>query len=83
MEKETEFGTVQFGGEYVANPADPLDTADTAASNLHLATPFLAITLLRTAELWSRLHPFATQGQRMALVLEIAAKMGVDVGSIG
>ncbi|MFS8371258.1 hypothetical protein [Acetobacter indonesiensis] len=63
---------------------DPtIEAYDQSEPVIFPATPFLAITLLRSAELWSRLHPFATQGQRMALVLEIAAKMGVDVGSIG
>ncbi|KXV58016.1 hypothetical protein AD947_07470 [Acetobacter tropicalis] len=83
MEKETEYGTLEVGGEYVTNPFSPLDTADTAAGNLHPASPFLAISLLRTALLWSRLHPWATVGQRIALAQEVAKELGVDVGCIG
>lgn len=83
MKKETEFGTVQVGGEYVTNPFSSLDTADTAPGNLHLASPYLGISLLRTARLWSRLHPWATVGQRIALAQEVAKELGVDVGCIG
>lgn len=47
-----------------------------------MASPFLSISLLRTAELWAFLHPGATQGQRVALVLAVAGKLGVDTGHI-
>lgn len=53
-------------------------TYDCADPATHPGTPFLSISLLRTAKLWSFLHPGATQGQRVALCLEVAKMLGVS-----
>lgn len=79
MKKETEHGTVEYGGEYVTSPFSPLDTADTAPDNLRLDTPYLALSMLRTAKIWRQLYPGATQEQRVGLLLMIGKELGVEV----
>ncbi|AXH72248.1 MAG: hypothetical protein [Caudoviricetes sp.] len=78
MKKETEFGPVEYGGEYVSSPYSPLDTADTAPDQLPLATPYLTQSLTRTAKLWRQLYPGATQQQRIDLMLLIGRELGVE-----
>lgn len=58
-------------------------TYDCADPTTPIASPFLSISLLRTAKLWSFLHPGATQGQRVALALEVAKMLGVNSEYIG
>lgn len=78
MKKETEFGTVEYGGEYVTNPFSPLDTADTAPDHLHTDTPYLAQSLIRTANIWRWMHPHATVEQRRELLKLVGAEMEVE-----
>ena len=78
MKKETEFGTVEYGGEYVTNAFSPLDTADTAPDHLHSKTPYLAQSLIRTAKIWRWMHPHATVEQRRELLKLVGAEMEVE-----
>lgn len=65
------------------NSTDPtLEKYNQSDPSTPMASPFLSISLLMTAELWAFLHPGATQGQRIALVLEVARKLGVETGHI-
>ncbi|OUJ06626.1 hypothetical protein HK23_14190 [Acetobacter malorum] len=79
MKKETCFGTVEYGGEYVSSPYSPIDTADTAPGQLPIATPYLAHALVRTAKLWSFLHASAPLAARRYLVGRVADALGVEV----
>lgn len=74
MKKETEFGTVEYGGAYAL---DTLNACDAMAAAMH-NTPFLWQSTVRAAELWSFLHPYATIQQRRALLAEVARKLGVE-----
>ncbi|MBS1003193.1 hypothetical protein [Acetobacter thailandicus] len=51
---------------------------DCADPNTLIGTPFLAHSLVDTAELWSFLHPFATLDERRKLLVQVAQLLGVD-----
>jgi hypothetical protein len=74
MKKETEFGTVEYGGAYAL---DTLNVCDAMPAAMH-DTPFLWQSTVRAAELWSFLHPYATIQQRRALLEEVARKLGIE-----
>lgn len=74
MQKETEFGTVEYGGAYAL---DTLNACDAMPATMH-NTPFLWQSTVRAAELWSFLHPYATIQQRRALLEEVARKLGIE-----
>ncbi|GAN72135.1 hypothetical protein ASY01nite_14210 [Acetobacter syzygii] len=79
MQKETEFGTVEYGGAYAL---DTLNVCDAMPSAMH-DTPFLWQTTVRAAELWSWLHPYATIQQRRELLEEVARKLGIEDAAMG
>jgi hypothetical protein len=74
MKKETEFGTVEYGGAYALDTLNACDAMPDAMHN----TPFLWQSTVRAAELWSWLHPYATIQQRRALLEEVARKLGIE-----
>ena len=74
MQKETEFGTVEYGGAYALDVLNACDAMPAAMHN----TPFLWQSTVRAAELWSFLHPYATIQQRRALLEEVAQKLGIE-----
>ncbi|GBQ46476.1 hypothetical protein GOB80_07070 [Acetobacter ghanensis] len=74
MKKETEFGTLEYGGRYAL---DTLNACDAMPAAMH-DTPFLWQSTVRAAELWSFLHPYATIQQRKELLAEVARKLGVE-----
>ncbi|MGG6429464.1 hypothetical protein ACQ5TV_05720 [Acetobacter ghanensis] len=74
MKKETEFGTLEYGGRYALDTLNACDAMPPAMHN----TPFLWQSTVRAAELWSFLHPYATIQQRRALLAEVARNLGVE-----
>lgn len=79
MKKETEFGTVELGGEY----APDLLNACEAVPDLPFGTPFLWNSIVRSAIIWAQLNPHATIRQRVLLLQDVADKLGVDAACIG
>ena len=65
----------QYGGVYRFSPADGCETFSAPTNP---ATPYLAQSLVTTAGLWAMLHPFATQAQRMALLMAVGERIGVE-----
>ncbi|MBO1325368.1 hypothetical protein K2X14_11485 [Acetobacter sp. TBRC 12305] len=65
-----------YRGAFSFDPVNRCDVFNTPAA---YTAPFLAQSLVTTAELWGWLHPFATLPERVRLVQDMARKMGVEV----
>ncbi|KDE19686.1 hypothetical protein AZ09_10490 [Acetobacter aceti 1023] len=79
MKKETEFGTVEYGGTYAPDLFGDCD----AVPGLPFGMPFLWNGIVRSAEIWAQLNPHATIRQRVLLLQDVADKLGVDAACIG
>ncbi|KAA8387638.1 hypothetical protein FKW31_03050 [Acetobacter sp. DmW_136] len=79
MKRETEFGTVEFGGTY----SPDLLNACEAVPDLPFGTPYIWNSIVRSAIIWAQLNPHATIGQRVLLLQDVARSLGIDASCIG